>query len=716
MRLKPGYVRWFAITVVITTNLSVFLDLPLLRPVSGFIFLAILPGLLILRIFKLNRIGIAEKAALMAGLSIAFLMFSGLLLNNLLLAMGFETPLSTVSLLISFDIAFIILLIAGCAVDDDSLFPIPNLDLSSSEKAFLIAPVFFPALSILGSHIMDATGNNTVLIAVLLLIPAYVASVCIYNRKFPERLYPVVLYLISISLLLIYSLRFPHIWGRDVHAEYYLFQTTLDNLHWGIAEHALLDACLSISLLPAIFQSIMGADAQEYLFKWVYVAICSFAPLAIYVISRRYVGDLHAFLASFFFISQSTFLSVAGSARTNVAIFFAALAVMAIFNNKIDPAKQRIMFLVFLLAMVVSHYSTTYIFFFILLFSWVAAEMASRRFTFGRMIGLRAVLFFFVVIFIWYAQLTDSAFSAGVTFIRDTLANLNNFFIEESRTDMFQLLFGQGLAYSVLSKVNLLVTWCTFLFIGIGVLTMVRKFQGMVDAQDTHDTRDIQDIRLKKPDFLKTRFEMEYLTMALACSGLLLAIVLLPYLSVGYDICRLYSLVVVVLSVCFVIGGIVLSERFGLKLNSCRIILVILLSYSMFVTGVTYQIFGAPVSVILNSEGEAYACEYIHDSESSAAKWLALTVKENSHASVSVTDIFGSHRLLSQGIIPPGRIDDYSFSGHGRRREYIYLYYTNAVMDKLVVNGTMCNMSEYRGAFIGYGRVYDSGSSEIYKK
>ena len=707
MRLKPVSIEWFTITAIIATNLAVFLNIPYLRLISGFIFLAILPGSLIVWVLKLNRIGPAEKAALVAGLSIAFLLFFGLSLNNLLLAVGFETPLSTASLMIAFDIAFILLLIAGRVVNTDRGFSLTNPHLSRHEKAFLIVPVIIPVLSVLGSHIMRTTGDNTVLIAVLLLIPAYIASVCLYNRKFPERLYPVVLYLISVSLLLIYALRFPHIWGRDVHAEYYIFQMTLCNLHWSIIEHALLDACLSISLLPTIFQSITGADAQEYLFKGVYVAMCSFIPLAIYTISKRYVGGLYAFLASFFFISQSTFLSTAGSARTNVAIFFSALAVMVLFNDKIDPVKQRILFFVFILAIVVSHYSTAYIFFFVVLFSWVAAEVVARKHIFERTMSLRIVLFFSVVIFIWYAQLTDAAFSVGVTFIKDTLANLNNFFLEESRTDMFHLLLGKGLAYSVLSTVSLLVTWCTFIFIGIGVLTMVIKFQGMVD---------IRGARLQKPDFLKTRFEVGYLTMVLACTGLLMAIVLLPYISVGYDICRLYSLVVVVLSVCFVIGGIVLSERFGLKLNSCQIILVILLSYSMFVTGVAYQIFGAPVSVILNSEGDVYACEYVHDSESSAAKWLALTVKKNSHDIVSVTDIFGSHRLLSQGIISRYRINDYSFSEYGGTREYIYLYYTNTVMDKLVVNGTMCNMSEYRGAFIGYGRVYDSGSSEVFKR
>lgn len=39
----------------------------------------------------------------------------------------------------------------------------------------------------------------------------------------------------------------------------------------------------------------------------------------------------------------------------------------------------------------------------------------------------------------------------------------------------------------------------------------------------------IAGVKRKKPDFLKTKFEIEYLTMALMCAGLLVIMVALPY-------------------------------------------------------------------------------------------------------------------------------------------------------------------------------------------
>lgn len=698
--MKSGYNGWLAISVILIANLSIFFDIPILREISGFLFLLILPGLLILQILKLNEMGIVEKVLLLVGLSIAFLMFFGLLLNNVLLSIGFGTPLSTVSLLISFNSAYIILLTVGQKVNGDPLFTLP--DLSRSEKVFLIIPAFFPVLSISGTYIMNTLDNNIVLVFMLILIPSYVVYISLSDQKFPERLYSVVIYLISISLLLMPLLRFPHIHGGDVNIAYYIFQMTLNNLHWSIIEHGLLDACLSISLLPSIFQSIIGADAQECVFKCVYVSICSFTPLAIYAISKKYIGDLYAFLASFFYLSQPICLGAVEFARTNIAIFFVALAVMTLSCDKIDPLKQRILFIIFISSVVVSHYSSAYIFFFMIFFSWLMAETSSRRYTFKRNISLRTVLFLFVVIFIWYAQLTDAAFNVGVTFIKDTLLNLNNFFIEESRTGDIKRLFGQELRYPLLDKANAIITWCTFVLIGIGVLTVVKRYQEMVD---------ISNINIGKPDFLKTKFDVEYSTMTLVSSGLLVAMVALPYLSIGYDIYRLYSLVLVILSVFFVIGGISLSKY--LKLKPYLIILLILIPYFMFVTHVAYQIFGAPVSINLNSEGVSYDREYVHDSESCAAKWLAMNSEKNSV--ISVADISGRLRLISQGKIPPKRTEDYSFPRHGELQAYIYLYYNNVVKDKLVVNGTTCNMSEYSDMFIGKGKIYDSGNSEIYK-
>ena len=689
------------ITAILLADLTIILDIPFLRQILGFLFLAFLPGLLILQILKLNKIGFLEKFVLSWGLSISFLMFFGLLINNSLLGIGYKSPLSTISLLISFNIAFVVLAIIGYRINKDQIFSLPTLNLSTSEKAFLIAPVMFPALSILGMHVMNTTDNNIILMFLLFLIPIYIVFVCFFNQKFSKRLYPVVIFLISISVLLLYMLRFPHIFGHDVHSEYYFFQITLDNLHWSVVEHSALDACLSISILPTIFQSILNIDAREYFFKSIYISICSFLPLAIYIISKRYIDELYAFLASFFFISQIVFLTTAENPRTNVAVFFVALAVMVFFNDKINPLQRRILFIVFILSVVVSHYSTTYIFFVIILFSWLVIEIFSRRSVFKSSITLTIVLLFFALIFFWYSQVTVTSFNAGIDFVEETLSNLNTFFIEESRSGKFKMLVGKELAYPVLSKINLAFTWGTFVLIGIGVLTMIARYKEMVA---------LSNVKHKKPDFLKDKFEMEYLVMTLACAGLMVSMVALPYISKGYGIERLYSLMLVILSVCFVIGGIVLSKYF--KLKPYLIILLILVPYFLFWTGPMYQIFGAHVSVNLNSGGKGYDREYIHDSESCAAKWLMMNGEKNSM--IYPTDVYGRQGLISQGKISSNRIDEDALSAHKKLKGYIYLCYNNVVNGKLVVEGKSCNMSEYPDSFIGKSKVYSSGCSEIY--
>ena len=711
MVLKFGNEKWFVfvISILLLTDLAILFNIPVMRQILGFIFLTILPGFLILQILKLNKIGATEMSVLLIGLSISFLMFFGLFINSLSFSLGYKTPLSTIPLLISFNLAFVVFGIIGYKINKTPILSLPNVNLSTSEKAFLIVPILFPALSIFGMYVMNTTDNNIILMFLYLLIPAYVIFVCFFNQKFPKRLYPVVIFLISLSLLLVPMLRFPHIYGRDVHTEYYLFRMTLNNLHWsiGIVAHNALDACLSISLLPTIYQSIMNVDTQEYLFKGVYVSICSFSPLAIYIMSKRYIGKSYAFLASFFFISQGVFLMTVKNPRTNIAIFFAALAVMVFFNDKIDPLKKRFLFIIFILSVVVSHYSTTYIFFFTILFTWFVVEMFSKRHTLNKKITLTIVLLFFAFIFFWYSQVTETAFNAGVGYIEDTFLSLNEFFLEESRDQGCIQLVGREFKYGLPSRINFFVTWGSFILIGSGVLTLLKRYKEMVS---------IVNITVKKPDFLKTKFEVEFLAMTLACAGILMLTVTLPFVSKHYGIDRLYSLVVIVLAVCFIIGGMTLSKYF--KIKPYLIILLILIPYFLMNTGATHQICGVHNSITLNSEGaDRYDAEYLHDQESCSAKWLKNYARKSDGL---YTDRFGLHKLISQGEFSPRSIDYISLLKRRKIRGYVYLSYNNVVNDEFVAkypvfNRTVFNRSNYIDVFVGKNEIYDNGGSEIYR-
>ena len=690
----------FIISILTIIDLAVLFNISFMRQIFGFIFLTILPGLLILRILKL-KIDFTEMFVLSVGLSISFLMFFGLLLNNSSLNLGYETPLATIPLLISFNIAFVVLAIIGYKINKDQIFSLPNLNLTTAEKAFLIVPVLFPALSIFGMHLMRTTDNNIILMLLLFLIPIYVVFVCFFNQKFPERLYPVVIYLISISVILMIALRSDHLIGVDVQSEYYFFQTTFDNKYWSVFGHSPLDACLSISLLPTIYQLFLNVDSER-LFNVLYVILFSLLPLIVFVISKKYIGDFYGFFASLLFISQARFIIYAiEGVRTPAAILFFALAMMTLFNDKIDPLKKRILFIVFMASCMVSHYSTTYVFFCILLGAFVGMEILSKKYTFKKVISLTLVLLFFGIIFFWYSQVTETAFNAGVGFIENTLSNLNKFFIEETRGQA-QALLGEGIwQKGIPHKIEFVFTWLTLAFIGIGILTLIRRYKEM----------SFPELNFKKPEFLKDKFEVGYFMIALACSGLLVAMVALPYVAVGYSMDRLYGVAISILGVFFVIGGIMLSRY--TKVRAYLIILLVLIPYFLSVSGVTYQMFGYQRAIILNSEGEQYDLYYVHDQESCSAKWLGNYADEKAKM---YADFHGSRRLLSQGKIRSPQYDFHWLSYPDVVDGYIYLRYSNIMNGELIGRyNKVYNMVDYQDLFLKTNKIYSNGGSEVWR-
>ena len=699
--------KFFVLILVflIATDLAILLNIPFLRQILGFLFLTLLPGLLILQILKLNKIGLTEKFVLSVGLSISFLMFFGLLMNNLSLGIGYGTPLSTIPLLISFNLAFIALAITGCKINKEQHFSLPNLNLCTSEKAFLIVPILFPALSIFGMRVMNTTDNNIILMSLLFLIPIYVVFVCFFNKNFSERLYPVVIFLISISLLLLIALRSNHLIGVDTHVEYYYFRTTLDNLHWSIFGHSAFDACLAISLLPTMYQSILDIS-PEFLFKILYSLIFSISPLVIYLLSKRYIGEFYGFLASCFFMSLLNFLQTPLHARTNTAILFFALAMMVLFSDKIDPLKKRILFIVFMASCMVSHYSTTYIFFFILLSTFIGVETLSKKYTLKKVVSFTITILFFSMIFFWYSQVTETAFNAGVAFAEDTFTNLNKFFVEEMRSGSTHAVLGEGIMQKgIPHKIEFVLTWLTFAFIGIGVVTLIRRYKEM----------SFPELKFKKPEFLKDKFEVGYFVAALVCLGLLFAMIALPYVSVGYSMDRAHLLGIVVLSVFFVIGGIVLSRH--LKVRAYLIILLVLIPYFLCVTGVMYNVFGFPQRITLNSEGPEYNVYYIHDQEVIGAKWLCEYGAANSRI---YCDGFATPRLWLGFPVDtrPGSRGDFFKKNKTVDEGYIYLRSYNVVKSEvLVVYYPMetANITEYTHLFIGKGRIYCNGWAEVWK-
>lgn len=709
MDLSPA--RWFGpiFALIAVTNVAVLFDIPILRQISGFVFLALLPGFLILSILKLNKLGLGEKVALTVGLSVAFTMLFGWALNQSLLETGYARPLSTIPLLASFSIANIAMAIIAYARNPGIAISGFSLNLTAREKRLLIVPAIFPLISILGIYVMNLTDNNLLLLVLLTIIPAYIVYLAVFHRHETGGILPLTILCISISLVLMLGLRSNHLLASDGHEWYYFFQLTLEKGYWVIAGNLTFDTCLSISILPAIYQNFININ-PEYLFKIMYPILFSVSPLVVFIIARRYIGSFYALLAALFYMSQVIFLDTTGCSNTSLAILFFSLIVMVIFHRDIEWFNKRLLFIIFAVSCIVSHYSTSYIFFFILLLTclgiWVVPRLFFRhgeahkgipQSHFQRGVTVTITMLFFVILFFWYSQITTAAFSSGVGFINETFSNLNQWFLVESRGGTVATAVGEGIV-TIPQKIRVAVSWITIAFIGIGVFsTMVRRWRMVAGPHAAYD----------KLKFLRTKLDMEYFVFALVCSLLLIVSVLLPYVMTGYSMERTYFQTLAVLSPFFVIGGIMVAG--WLRAKAYGIALAVLIPFFMCTTGTMYQVFGEPASIVLNAPSEQYGSAYIYDQDSDAARWVG------DHATEGGKVYSGSwpgHRILiSQGLIHRNRtlhnyqipISDWNSADING---YVYLRHTDIMRDIT---------REYPNIFFARNKIYTTGSSMVYR-
>jgi len=740
---KSAPAKWFGpiAAVVAVTNIAIFFDIPVLRQISGFVFLTFVPGFLFLSILKLNRLGLTEKIVLSVGLSVAFSMLFGIALNGSLLAIGYTTPLSTTSLLISFSVATGVMAIIAYMRNRDITFSFPSLKLTTQEKALLVVPSIFPLLSIFGMRIMNQSDNNLFLMVMLIAIAAYIIYISFFKRQESERIYPLIIFSISISLLLMYALRSNHIIGSDVHREYHIFLTTMENFKWVKLGFGDLDACLSISVLPAVYQTFLNIG-PEYLFKILYSLIFSVSPLVVYLLARKYIGNFYAFLATFLFMSQIVFLWTPSYTRTVTGILFFALAIMVMFNANISRFNRQVLFIIFATITIVSHYGVAYATFFILVLTWLGMQIfpkivSRKKETVtlptknpGREAGLLSsslqerapptgndttyvsappqpwyrngititlITLFLVILFFWYSEVIGSTFSHGVRFVRDAFVNWEWFLDEGAGSPAVQAAMGKTLPSAVLpQRIEFVFSWLTVALMSVGLLTVIRKFETMVFTPF---------VGYEKPNFLLKKFEAEYLMLSIGCYLLMVAAVVLPSVSESYGTAKTYLQLIVPLTVFFAIGGIEVAKYF--KLRPQWILVVILIPFFLSTTGVTYQVLGSPRAITLNSQGEPYTDMYISDAESNSAGWLKKYSKEE-----AVTHVYGLTRviLLSQGgiTVEQTRGDLITLCEEGKQfGGYVYLRWRDISDYKFE--------EEYPYVFYRKNKIYANGKSEVYR-
>ncbi len=701
-------------------NIAILLDIPILREIIVFIFLSFIPGFAILRLFKLKEISFLDTILFSVALSIAFVMFMGLLVNELYLFFGLSQPLSTVPLTVAIS-AFTL----------TAFFIEYRRDLSETLKQKTnfedkLKDVFPLSILLFLLPLLSALGVLYLNVSVILLSDAIIAALCVMSvvsrRLVPENLFPFLIFSISIALVCQVLLTSKYIVGSDANFEYYVFRLTQINGHWGLLNANVnsigtltYNSMLSITLLPAIYSSLMNAQG-EIVFKFLYPFIFCLVPLTLYRICEKQFGKLIGFLSTLFFVF--TYSAFYGSEplslnREIVGELFLLLSVFLLISKTIPVTKRRLLLIIFGAALVVSHYSLAYIYLAIVAIVFIISRVKPKI---DDTLNTVTVLLLFIMTFSWYT-LTSAPLTSMVSTIK--LA-----FVELTTTGGSpigggaSMMFGIPQVFTVASWINLLLSGIANLFLIIGVLVIILRSKG-------------------------TGISPLYRVMIIIAGILLAVSLIVPIIASTLNFTRFYAITLLFLASCFVFGGKALLEIIGkawtkikrtLKRQSASksknidivllLIAIILAAYFLSQVGFVNNVTNSAIHsyntdfdrMITSNESQVKITLYgiyIPEQDVFSASWLL-------NHKVETAEVFGDylsehHVLVSYGLIPNILLLHITNTTIPPQGSFVYLGSLNIVDGVMRATNTgSFNTSEISFLLDQNNLVYSSGNSEIW--
>ncbi len=694
---------WIILVVLLLflTDLSIIFNIPNLRPALSFLFFTFIPGILILQILRLNKIDLLKKIVLWVGVSVSFLLIIGIILNSLYPIL--IAPLSLTPVLIALNI-FIILLSTIVYWRSNKNFNIKDIfnykfALEGKLLSLLIFPFLFPLLAVLGTYLMNVSHNNILLLTMLLLIPVYLIAVVYMRDRIHFVTYPLALWLIGLSLLLMYGLTSNHLIGIDVHLEYYCFQLTQYTSHWDLnAYYNPFNACLSVTILPQIYQVLSGLSG-EYVFKLFMALIGSVTPLIVYLVARKYFARKYAFLGALLFIFQLFFMSELGAVRQEIATVFFFLTILVLLDFEMDKWIQKLLIILFLFITLISHYSTAYVAFIIvipiLLWPFFDKLIRERRLVFT---NFDIILISLAMILIWYLLVAKVQFASGAQVVAQTVQTTATGGASPSALISTRSNYVLGVLGVVLTSlpntISVIINDLIFATILVGIVGMIAKLH-----------------------YYHEKFKMQFFIGISISLALLVLFVTLPYISIAYDAVRLFFQLAIFLAPVFVIGGIVVAKVIKNPKWDVYVLLILLLFLFSCSTYLQYSLLGMPYSPEFENNSIVREELFIYNNELTSAQWIYqnrednLTIYSDENAVPRFSTAYGTN--IGNISLNDTLFEWDKMIGSG----YIYLGYVNVNDHKVIELGNninRTNIESYSNLFTGKSIIYDNGGSQIW--
>lgn len=722
------------VAVVLAMLVGLAPYLPWMTPAAGLVLTVLLPATLLGTKLRFPGSPTAHRVVLAVALAVFLLVLVGLAINTALPLLGDQRPLARIPVALAVLAENLVLILWRGSMTPRWPGRPGRMPVRSRRVWGLLSLSLFSC--VIGTNRLNngASGSVTLFAFVVLLVALALAW---HGRAgFSDGETAAVFYVAALVLLFATSLRGWYITGHDIQREYHVFQVTNAADRWNISNfHDPYNACMSLTILPTMWTRMLRID-DPYVFKIFFQAFFALSAAALYLVCRRHFSRTSAFLAAIFYISFPTFLTdMPFITRQETGFTFLSVAALVLMSDTWAPATRRFWFVVFGIAIILSHYSTTYLLLIALVFSqvlWRGWRLCSRlrarhqpRLSatpaWGRPVaGLSTLSVIAVAAFLWTVPATHTSSQLRLT-VTDTVETLLGRQQGATSTDISYSLFHSA----VLSPRQELAQYKA------ETLKVTAEDASDYLSRATIDSYPLQtvvqhalpvtsaghglEILGVSPPALNALMrnllakyyqvaamagllllvwgsrrrrgipasQREYICLAAASFVGLVAVVLLPDLSVEYGLLRAFQQALIFLAplvaeTTLALVWLVAGRRAGVAAVGIGLIALASLS------GVIPQATGGyPPQLNLNNAGTYYNDYYLHPQELNAISWLDGEVRSGSTVQAEIeTDrytsyLVGDAKARTTADVFPTLIEKHA---------YVFLGYATVTLDRASVS------------------------------
>jgi uncharacterized membrane protein len=325
---------WTVHLVLATVVLLPGTPLDALRPAMAFLYLLVVPGLLLVRLLGVYRQDPLAQLVTAVGLSLIYAMVLGLVLSGIPSTV-IDRPLDAQVFL---PISLVITALLSLVVRTEQRLLVPFAQFGTpSSYAWVLLPLLAIFIAI---HVQR--GGSTLWMVGLLAVIATTPLLLLVRRPTVAEC---VLALFSIALAVAFHKYFvsPEFPGWDPRLEHFFASQVLDAGRWSPHSSHIYQAMLSISVLPAATAEAVGLDLATT-FKILFAIILAFIPVTIFLSLQSLFSTRWALIGAFLYLGHYVFpLVMVNVRRQTLATLLLVLLMLTVSCDERGSRRVRVL-------------------------------------------------------------------------------------------------------------------------------------------------------------------------------------------------------------------------------------------------------------------------------------------------------------------------------------------------------------------------------------